>query len=67
MGEIGFGEFHAPPADTLPLSVQSLAAPEYVTGRDIAIAARIVDVTAPDSARVYIKPTAGGFYRGFAM
>jgi hypothetical protein len=67
MGEIGFGEFHAPPADTLPLSVQSLAAPEYVTGRDIAITARIVDVTAPDSARVYIKPTAGGFYRGFAM
>jgi hypothetical protein len=67
MGEIGFSEFHAPPPDTLPLSVQSLAAPEYLTGRDMALSARIVDVTAPDSARVYIKPTAGGFYRGFPM
>jgi hypothetical protein len=67
IGEIGFTEFHPPPFDTVPLSVQTLAAAEYVTGRDMAISARIVDVTAPDSARVYVKPTAGGFYRGFPM
>jgi len=34
---------------------------------DDTISARIVDVTAPDSARLYIKPSAGGFFRGFAM
>ena len=67
IGEIGFTEFHPPPFDTAPPSVQSLAAPEYLTGRDMAISAGIVDVTAPDSARLYIKPTAGGFNRGFPM
>src|SRR5262249_9120962 len=42
-------------------------APEYLAGRDLSIAAQIVDVTAPDSARVYIKPAAGGFNRAFPM
>ena len=34
IGHLRFDEFHAPPLDTVPLSVQSLAAPQYLTGRD---------------------------------
>jgi hypothetical protein len=67
IGHLGFAEFHAPPTDSLPPSVQSLAAPEYVAGRDASITARIVDLTPPDSAVLYLRPTAGGFYRGFAL
>jgi hypothetical protein len=67
IGHLGFAEYHAPPADSLPPSVQSLAAPAYLAGRDAEIRARVVDRTPPDSAMLFIRPTAGGFYRGFAM
>jgi len=67
VGNVGFAEFHAPPTDSLPVSVQSLAASQYLTGRDAELRARVVDLTPPDSATLYIRPTAGGFYRGFAM
>jgi hypothetical protein len=64
---LGFVEYHAPRPDTLPPSVESVSAPEYLAGRDAELVARIVDVTPPDSATLFIRPTAGGFYRGFAM
>ncbi len=67
LGRVGFAEYHAPPADTLPPSVQSLAAPAYLTGRDAELRARIVDQTPPDSATLFLRSAAGGFYRGFAM
>ena len=67
VGHLGFAEYHAPPSDTLPPSVQSLAAPAYLAGRDAELRARVVDGTPPDSATLFIRPTAGGFYRGFAM
>jgi hypothetical protein len=67
LGEIAFAEYHAPPPDSLPESVQSLAAPEYLAGRDAMLEARVIDATPPDSAVLFIRPTAGGFYRGFAM
>jgi hypothetical protein len=67
IGALGFDEFHGPPADTLPPSVQPLAAPEYLAGRELDIAARIVDVTPPDSAQLFIRPAVGGFYRSFTM
>src|SRR6195256_22712 len=67
VGRIGFTEYHAPPADSLPPSVQPLAAPEYLAGRDAHLQARVVDLTPPDSAQLFIPPAAGGFYRGFAM
>jgi hypothetical protein len=67
VGHLGFAEFHAPPPDSLPASVQSLAAPEYLAGRDAELAARVVDATPPDSATLFIRPAAGGFYRGFTM
>jgi hypothetical protein len=67
IGTLGFGEYHPPPPDTLPPSVESLAAPQYVTGRDAEITARVADQTPPDSVRLFIRPAAGGVYRGFTM
>jgi hypothetical protein len=67
VGHVGFAEYHPPRPDSLPPSVQSLAAPQYIAGRDAEIRARVVDVTPPDSATLFIRPRAGGFYRGVAM
>jgi hypothetical protein len=67
VGQIGFTEYHAPPADSLPPSVQPLAAPEYLAGRDAELRARVVDVAPPDSVALFLRPSAGGFYRGYAM
>jgi len=69
VGQIGFTEYHAPPADSLPPSVQPLAAPAYLAGRDAQLRARVVDLTPPDSVKLFIRPGAGagGFYRGFVM
>ncbi len=60
-------EYHAPPPDSMPASVESLAAPEYLVGRPAELRARVVDRAPPDSVTLFIRPTAGGFYRGFAM
>ena len=67
LGAIGFSEYHAPPPDWPPLSVETLSAPEYLTGRPAELTARVVDLAPPDSATLFIRPTAGGFYRGFGM
>ena len=64
---IGFAEYHPPPADTLPPSVQSLAAPAVLAGRDAVLRARVVDQSPPDSATLFLRPVAGGFYQPFAM
>ncbi len=62
-----FTEYHAPPADTLPLMVQTLAAPEYLASRNLTISARVVDRLPPDSVHLFIRPAVGGFYRSFPM
>ena len=67
LGELGFAEYHAPPRDSLPPSVQPLTAPSYLAGRDAELRARIVDATPPDSATLFIRPSVGGFYRAFKM
>ena len=67
IGQLAFREYHAPPIDTVAPSVESLAPPELLAGRDVELRARVVDAVPPDSATLYIKPTAGGFYRGFPM
>jgi hypothetical protein len=67
VGNVGLSEYHAPPPDSLPPSVQSLAPPQALTGRTFELRARVVERTPPDSATLFIRPTAGGFYRGFAM
>jgi len=67
IGGLGLAEYHPPPPDSLPLSVQSLAAPEYLAGRDAELRVRIVDTTPPDSATLFIRRTAGDWYRGVAL
>ena len=67
LGRVGFAEYHAPPSDSVPLSAHSLAPPAILVGRDAELRARVADHTAPDSATLFLRPTAGGFYRGFAM
>jgi hypothetical protein len=67
VGAIGFAEYHAPPPDSLPPSVQSLAAPEYLTGRDAELRVRIVDASPPDSATLFIRRTAADWYHGFPL
>src|SRR5881398_1301004 len=67
VGAVGLAEYHAPPHDTLPPSVQSLAASECLAGRDVQLRARVVDRMPPDSGLLFIRPAAGGFYRSFAL
>jgi hypothetical protein len=67
LGRVGFTEYHAPPPDSLAPSVQSLAAPAYLSGRVAELRARVVAATPPDSATLFIRPVAAGFYRGFPM
>jgi hypothetical protein len=67
LGAVGFAEYHPPPADSLAPSVQSLAAAEYLAGRSAELRVRVVDRTPPDSVKLFIRPTATGFYRRFAM
>jgi len=67
IGQIGFAEYHAPPADTLPLSVQSLAMPSYLAGRDAEVRARVVDQLPPDSVKLFLRLSAGDFFHGYTM
>ena len=67
VGAIRFAEYHAPPADSLPLSVQSLFAPELLAGRGGELVARVVDRTPPDSVLLFARPTAGGWFQRFWM
>jgi hypothetical protein len=63
VGQIGFKEYHAPPLDTVPLTVISIAAPQYLAGRDGELRARIVSLTPPDSARLSFHRAPGGTYQ----
>jgi len=67
IGELGFAEFHAPPPDTLPPVVRSLAPPQVLAGRDAHLEALVADTTPPDSVTLFLRPLAGFFYRGYAM
>jgi hypothetical protein len=60
IGQIGFTEYHAPPLDTVPLTVISFAAPQYLAGRDAEVRARIVDRSPADSAALFYRRLAGG-------
>jgi len=67
IGHLAFKEYHAAPPDSVPLAVVSLAAPQYLTGRDAELRARVVDVTAPDSVKLLVRSAPGGSYRAFPM
>jgi len=67
IGHIGFREYHAPPVDSVSLAVVALAAPQYLAGRDADVRARVVDQDPPDSVKLFVRASPGGFYRGFPM
>ena len=67
LGHLQFGEFYPPPADTLPTVVQPLVAAEYLAGRDAELKARIVAHPDLDSATLFVRRTAGDWYRAVAM
>jgi hypothetical protein len=67
VGAVRFAEYHPPPPDSLPLTVQSLAAPELLAGRDGELVARVVDRLPPDSVLLFVQPAAGGWYQRFWM
>lgn len=67
MGFLRFDEFHAPAPDSLPLHVEVTAAPEYVLGDTVVIAARVVDVTRPDSVVLYARPIGRNWFSRYWM
>jgi hypothetical protein len=67
LGNVGFKEFHAPPSDTVPLSVQSLAAPQYLSGRDAELRATIVDLHPPGAVKLFVRAVPGGSYQQLWM
>jgi hypothetical protein len=67
IGHLGFAEYHAPPPDSLPVSVQTLAAGSYPAGHDAELHARIVARTSPDSVTLFVRSAGRGNYRGTAM
>ncbi len=67
IGYLGFKEYHAPATDTVPLSVLSLAEPQYLAGNDVELKARIVDQVPPDSAKLFVRPAPAGSYRRLSM
>ncbi len=67
IGMIGMTEYHAPPLDTLPLTVEVRAPDEFVAGRSIAIRARVVDTVAPDSVVLAVRRRDQHYFRRYPM
>jgi len=67
IGYLGFKEYYAPPTDSVPRSVLSLAEPQYVAGNIVELGARIVDQVPPDSAKLFVRPAPAGSYQQLLM
>jgi Endoglucanase len=67
VGFIGFGEFHAPKPDILPLRVKLLAASQHLSHRPIEIAARVVSDSPPDSVFLWVRPDGAGWFHRYSM
>lgn len=67
LGALRFGEYHPPPPDSAPLSVETLSPPELRSEAGGELSARVVDQQAPDSVLVFVRPNAGGWYQRFWM
>ncbi|HEX2778822.1 MAG TPA: hypothetical protein VHM30_04930, partial [Gemmatimonadaceae bacterium] len=67
IGALRMDEYHAPPRDTVPLTVIPLAATEFDRGAVIDIGARVVDTVAPDSVVLSIRRLDQGWFRHFPM
>jgi hypothetical protein len=63
VGQVKFNEYYPPPADSLPLSIHPLAAPEYLAGREGELSARVVDLTPQESVLLYVKHGARGWFQ----
>lgn len=67
VGSVGLAEYHAPPSDTLPLVVTSLAASAYPSNSDAEFRVRIVDQTPPDSSTLFLRLIAGDWFRRYPL
>ncbi|HMV30711.1 MAG TPA: hypothetical protein PKA50_01215 [Gemmatimonadales bacterium] len=67
VGQVGMTEYHPPPEDTLPTVVTPLAPAALLAGREAELRARVVDPTPPDSARLFLRRTAGDWYHAYPM
>jgi len=67
VGQVGMTEYHAPPEDTLPTVVTPLAPAALLAGREAVLRARVVDPARPDSARLFLRRTAGDWYHAYPM
>jgi hypothetical protein len=67
IGRIGLREYHAPPADTVPLTVDHDPPGAFVLGGPLAITARVVDSVAPDSVVLSLRRRDQRFYRRWPM
>jgi hypothetical protein len=67
VAHIGFAEYHAPAPDSLDVRVVVKAVPEYLAAQPIAIAARVVDATPPDSVTLSMRATGTGGFRQYRM
>ncbi len=64
---VGLAEFHHPGADSMAPVVTALGGPEHEAGRDLSLSARVVGESPPDSVTLFIRRTAGDWYRGHRM
>jgi hypothetical protein len=67
LGPLAFAEYHAPPVDTVPPVVESLSPIDVVAGRDVKLAAHVVDDLPADSVLLFIRRTAGDWYHRYPM
>ena len=67
IGPIGFAEFHAPPADTVPPMIELESGMEFILGHDARLFARVVEDTPPDSVLLFIRRIAGDWYHRYWM
>jgi hypothetical protein len=67
VSHLSLSEFHAPPLDSIALTVTPLFAAAYSSGRPIELRARVVDRMSPDSVTLFIRAPTGFGYRPFPM
>lgn len=67
VGRVRMMEFIAPTADTVPVSVEVTAAPEYVRGQPLDFAARVVATTPADSVTLFVRPLGRSWFSRYAM
>jgi hypothetical protein len=66
-GALRFDEFHAPPPDDAPLSVEPLSADDHAAGAPVTVTARVAAGRAPDSVTLWVRAAGAGRFRPFPM